>query len=405
MTAVPGTVVVEAGSPGGALGFVCIDSTINGRARGGLRLMPDVSARELELLARAMTLKYGFLGLPQGGAKGGVVGNPDAGPDERTETLLRFARAAAPILASRVYTPDADMGTTGPDIQRMLAGIGVRLARREHRGTRSGLYTAATVFESARAAAAAQGVRVDAARVAIEGFGNVGGPLAGMFVQAGARVVAVSTRSGGVLNPGGLDIAALRARMLRDGEPAAFAGGRGDLGDFGELIEPAALKRLPVEIFCPCARHDSVGEDDAAAITARVVSCGANGPVTPAAEQRLWDLGILCVPDFVANAGGVLGGTMEFAGWRPGEILAFVGRRFGPRVASLVGEARRTGRPLRLVAEDIARERFNLVKRAAERRSRARRGVEAALAAYREGWVPGRVVRRLSAGYFRHCVS
>jgi glutamate dehydrogenase (NAD(P)+) len=217
MTVLTGTIVVKAGSSDDVLGFVCIDSTINGRARGGLRLMPDVSPRELELLARAMTLKYGFLGLPQGGAKGGVLGNPDAGPGERAEILLRFARAAAPILASRAYTPDADMGTSGPEIQRMLAGIGIRLARREHRGTRSGLYTAATVFESARAAAAAQGVSVGAARVAIEGYGNVGGPLAGMFVQAGARVVAVSTRSGGLYNPRGLDIAALRALMLRDG--------------------------------------------------------------------------------------------------------------------------------------------------------------------------------------------
>jgi glutamate dehydrogenase (NAD(P)+) len=164
------------------------------------------------------------------------------------------------------------------------------------------------------------------------------------------------------------------------------------------------LKRLPVEIFCPCARHDSVVEDDAAAMTARVVSCGANSPVTPAAEQRLWDRGILCVPDFVANSGGVLGGTMEFAGWRPGETLAFFERLFGPRVASLVGEARRTGRPLRLAAEDFATERFALVKRAAEQRSWRRQGVEAALAAYRKGWVPRRFIRRLSTGYFKRCV-
>jgi glutamate dehydrogenase/leucine dehydrogenase len=399
MTPTSQTHVVRPGPDGEVLGYVCVDSTINGRARGGLRLMPDVTQDELEKLARAMTLKYGFLGLPQGGAKGGVLGDPEASAGERASVLLRFARAAAPLLMPRTYVPDADMGMTGSDVQRMLESIGVRISRREYRGSRSGDYTAGTVFEAARAAAGIQAVAIEGCRIAIEGFGKVGGPLAEMFVRTGARVVAISTTAGGLYNPRGLDIATLRERGRRMGGAVVMEPGLGD------RIDTTELKRVPADIFCPCARHDSVHEDDVPTMPARVISCGANSPVTPAAEQRLWERGVLCVPDFVANSGGVLGGTMEFAGWRPGEILDFCGRRFGARVASLICDAQRSGQSLRAAAETLALARFDEVKRQAERTSWGRHGVQAALAIYREGWLPGRLVHWLSDGYFRRRVS
>ena len=399
MTGVPRTIVVRSSSDGEVLGFVCIDSTVNGRARGGLRLMPDVNPHELGLLARAMTLKYGFLGLPQGGAKAGVIGDPEASPEERAARLHRFAEHAAPLLAARTYVPDSDMGTTGSDIQAMLESAGIRVARREYRGHRSGLYTAATVFEAARAAAAARDLPLAACRVAIEGFGRVGQPLAEMFVRAGATVVAISTRHGGLYNASGLNVAALGERVRAGGDAVLARTG------LGAPIAAPDLKFVPAEIFCPCARHESITEEDTGALQAKVISCGANSPVTPAAERRLWERGILCVPDFVANAGGVLGGTMEFAGWRCAEILEFCEERFRPRVASLIREAGQAGRPLREVAEAFALGRFAGVKRQAERASSRRGVIETVLAAHREGWVPGRLVRWASVGYFRRAVS
>jgi len=387
------TVVTSA--PGGEpLGLVCVDSTVNGRARGGLRLLPDVTLHELELLARAMTLKYGFLGLPQGGAKAGVFGDPDGPPHERAACLRRFAEAAAPLLRSRAYVPDSDMGTTGAEIQAMLEAVNIRVARREYRGSRSGLYTAATVFASARAAAAATGLALPGCRVAIEGFGRVGQPLARMFARAGANVVAIATRQGGVHNPRGLDVEAVADRIRAGGEGAVAAAGLGD------PIGATDAKLVPSDVLCPCARHESITLADAGAIEARVISCGANSPITPDAEGRLWERGILCVPDFVANAGGVLGGTMEFAGWRTGEILDFCDQRFRPRVAALFEEARHAGTPMRDAAEAFAMKRFADVKRLAEQPSWRRGGTQAALAAYRQGWLPGRLVRRLSSGYF-----
>jgi len=399
MTPTPQTVVVRSGSQGEVLGFVCIDSTINDRARGGLRLMPDVSQDELEKLARAMTLKYGFLGLPQGGAKGGVLGDPETSAEVRASVLLRFARAAAPLLARRTYVPDADMGTSGGDVQRMLDGIGVRISPREYRGSRSGDYTAGTVFEAARAAVGIRGMALEGCRVAIEGFGKVGSPLAEMFVRTGARVVAISTKAGGLYNPRGLDIAALRERGRAAGSSVVTE------AHLGDRINATELKRVPADVFCPCARHDSVREDDVPTMPATVISCGANSPIIPAAERLLWERGVICVPDFVANSGGVLGGTMEFAGWRPGEIFDFYDRRFRARVEWLIRDAQRSGQPLRVAAETLAFARFEDVKRQAERGSWARRGMQAALAVYREGWLPGRLVRRMSDEYFQRRLS
>jgi glutamate dehydrogenase (NAD(P)+) len=386
--------VVQEEESGVLLGFVAIDSTIDGRARGGVRMVPDVSLDELEKLARAMTLKFGFLGLPQGGAKAGVLGDPDSGAEVRRATLHRFAKAIRPLLERREFTPYADMGTSSAEIQRMLESVGLRASRRDYQSDLSGDYTARTVFEAARAAVAVRGLDLADCRVAIEGFGKVGGPLAGLFVRAGARVVAISTSFGGLYHPLGLDIVRLRAMVEQMGSVAVRK------YDTCEGIENTRLKELPADIFCPCARHDTVQTSDVPRMPATILSCGANCPVTPEAERLLWRRGVVCVPDFVANCGGVLGGTMEFCGWRPREIFAFLEQRFRTRVERMIHRALETGKPLREMAEDAALARFHEVKRKTEQPSLAGRCFSAGIALYRAGWVPARLVRRLSKGYF-----
>jgi glutamate dehydrogenase (NAD(P)+) len=390
----PRKIVVEDEGSGALLGFVAIDSTIEGRAQGGLRMAPDVSLDELEKLARAMTLKYGFLGLPQGGAKAGVLGDPESGAEVRSAALHRFAKAIRPLLERREYVPYSDMGISSGEIQRMLEGVGLPVPRREYRGNPSGDYAAGTVFEAARAAAAVRGLNLAGCRVAIEGFGEVGRPLAEMFVRAGARVVAISTSFGGLYHPLGLDIARLRAMAHKMGGVVVKK------YDGCERIEKSRLKEIPADIFCPCARHDSVQTSDVARMLASILSCGANSPVTPEAERLLWRRGVVCVPDFVANCGGVLGGTMDFCGWRPKEILVLLEHRFRSAVERLIRGALETGKPLREMAEDVALTRFHEVKRRAEQPSAGGRCFSAGIALYRAGWVPARLVRRLSKGYF-----
>lgn len=387
------------------LGYVAIDSTVGGRSRGGLRMVPDVDEAEVRGLARAMTLKYGFLGLPQGGAKAGVRGDPEAPREERQAKLAAFARLVAPLLRSRVFTPDTDMGTTRADIAHVLAVAGAPVPPRSESAQRSGFYTALTVRAAARVAAQRAGLELDGARVAIEGFGSVGASLAMLLHDAGARVVAVSTTAGAVYAPDGLDVARLVALAAERGSRVVDAYVEEQRGRGVQRLEREALLTLPVDVLCPCARHGSVHAGNVAAVQACVVAPGANNPLTLEAERALDERGVACVPDFVANSGGVLGGTMEFAAVREHAIAAFVDDHFAARVAWLLAEAARTGEPTRTVAERVALARRLAPTRQPMWRRPLRHVLDSGLALYRRGLVPGAVVGRLSLPYFRRSMA
>ena len=385
------------------VGYIAIDSTVDGRARGGLRLMPDVDETEVRGLARAMTLKYGFLGLPQGGAKAGVRGDPEGPPEARHARLAAFARLVAPVLRSGMFTPDTDMGTTRADIAHVLAVAGVPAAPRRGSSERSGLYTALTVRAAARVATHAVNLDLAGARVAIEGFGSVGASLAALLRDVGARVVAVSTSAGAVYDPAGLDVAELGvlARRAGSGVVHAYADTRPGV----RRLDRAELFALPVDVLCPCARHGSVHEGNVGEVRARVVAPGANNPITPAAERLLLERGVICVPDFVANCGGVLGGTMEFAAVSVPTITDFVDGHFAARVAWLLAEATRTGETIRTVAERLALARRLGATRPPLWRVPLGKLLGSGLALYRQGLVPAAVVGRLSLPYFRRAMA
>jgi glutamate dehydrogenase/leucine dehydrogenase len=387
------------------LGYVAIDSTVHGRSRGGLRMLPDVDEPEMRGLARAMTLKYGFLGLPQGGAKGGVRGDPEAPAENRRARLGAFARLVAPLLRSGVFTPDTDMGTTRADIDHVLAVAGVTAPRRRGSASRSGFYTALTVRAAARVAARAAGVELTGARVAIEGFGSVGASLALLVRDEGARVVAASTSAGAVYAPDGLDVARLAALGRELGSRAIEAYADEARGEGARRIEREALLALPVDVLCPCARHGSVHEGNASAVQARVVAPGANNPVTPDAERALEARGVVCVPDFVSNSGGVLGGTMEFAAVPERAIAVFVDEHFAARVAWLLAASARGGESPRALAVRLALSRRASGQRRAAWRAPLGRALDAGLVMYRRGWVPAAIVGRLSLPYFRRTMA
>ncbi len=369
------------------LGYVAIDSTMDGRCCGGLRMLPDVNEAEIAGLARAMTLKYGFLGLPQGGAKAGVRGDPEAPPEVRRERLLAFGREIAPMLCSRRYAPHPDMGTNNTDIRELLQSVGVKVKHRELRVKDSGYYTALTVMAGVKQGARHIGLDLSCASVAIEGFGKVGGALGGLLAAAQIRVVAVSTSRGALYNPRGLDMKQLCAET-----GSSFVERYRD----AEHLDRAALLELPVDVLCPCARHDSIHAGNASRIAAKLISPGANNPVTPEAERMLRERSVLCLPDFVTNSGGVLGGTMEFA-MQPRDVIErFVDQQIGARIARLLGQST----PPRELAERDARARFAAMHQAAEHPTLKGRLMEVGLECHRRGWVPGALIRKLSLSYF-----
>jgi glutamate dehydrogenase (NAD(P)+) len=381
------------------LGFIAIDSLLDGRARGGLRMLPDVSAAELRDAARAMTLKYGFLGLPQGGAKAGVLGDGEAPREEKQARLAEFARVAAPVLEARLYVPDSDLGTTAPDIQSMLRSIGVKVTRREWRTTRSGYYTAYSCLVSAVSALAQRGKSLAGQQVAIEGFGSVGSSLARLMQQRGARVVAVSTSQGAVFDPKGLDLDQL--------EPLSEAYGSAFVRQIDSRlqIERSRLLELPVDLLCPCARRHGIDETNVGRIAAPLICPGANDPIAPAAEAELLTREVVVLPDFVTNSGGVLGGTMEFAGLEQPSILALFDQFYTDRVTALLEACAAQGLSPRTLATAEAEERHARARQAAEHPSVAGRLFSLGLEAYRKGWIPRRLVALLSPIYMQKLLS
>lgn len=381
----------ETGTP---LGWLVVDATVNGRSHGGLRLAQDVSLAELRVLARRMTLKFGFLGLPGGGAKAGVLGDPEAAPEQRVARLRRFAAFLAPLLRSGFYCPWPDLGTCESEIDAMLTSVGVRRSRREPTRGQSSFYTALTVVVGAQVAARYLGCDLAGLRVAIQGFGKVGIAVAQGLAEKGAQIVAVSTSQGALYHPSGLPIEMLVAMSRQAGS------GFVHLYREAERMDKEELLTLPVDLLCPCATSESIHVSNAAQVQARIISAGANYPVTPEAEQMLLRRGTLCLPDFVTNCGGVLGGTMSFAGLGVGTIRRFVEEKVGPRITALIKANWEQGEPLSMVAEQQALERFMQVKQQSERPDFKNSVFQTGLMLYRRGLVPEGVVRALATHYF-----
>jgi glutamate dehydrogenase/leucine dehydrogenase len=189
---------------GKPFGWVVIDSLVNRHAHGGLRISPNVSLQELQDLAYKMTLKFGYVGIANGGAKAGIIGNPEGSVEERMALLRKFSDAIQPV--KHTFFPHADMGTTRAEINE---AFGKSDRRKEPSREQSGFFTASSVVICASVAANHLGKQMNELTAAIEGFGKVGSAVASFLQQLGVRIVAVSTSRGAIFNNNGLNISEL----------------------------------------------------------------------------------------------------------------------------------------------------------------------------------------------------
>jgi glutamate dehydrogenase/leucine dehydrogenase len=377
------------------MGYVVIDSLIGGRATGGLRMLPDISKQEMRNLARSMTLKFGFLGLPQGGGKAGVIGNPENPLAMRQRRLEQFGTAIKPLLLERTFIPGTDMGTSNEDIRHLLRFVGLKPKRRELRGINSGYYTALSVFSGVKQAMGHVGKEMAGATVAIEGFGKVGSALAELLTNAHTRIVAISTTMGGLVNLNGLDIPRLKTLAKEEKSRVVLSYPE------AEWVDPKRIPELPVDVFCPCARHDSIHAGNVQNVRARFISSGANNPVTAQAEHLLFERGVLCLPDFVTNCGGVLGGTMEFAGINRRAIETFIESNLGTRIAWILDESDRRSLIPTEIATALSLRRFEEVRLRLAHPTPGQKFFQFALELYRRGYIPAVVVASLSLPFFK----
>jgi glutamate dehydrogenase (NAD(P)+) len=297
-------------------GYRVLYNTSRGPAKGGIRFDMQVNLEEVKALAAWMTWKCAVVNLPFGGAKGGVICDPLKMSVNELERLTR--RYTAGIMAT--LGPDSDV--PAPDVntnERVMAWVmdtysmhkqhtvtavvtgkpvemGGSLGRREATGRGCMIVT--------REALRHLGMPIQGTTVAIQGFGNVGSVAANLLAKEGCKIVAISDRTGGLYNTGGVDIDAAIAHVRQHKSLEGFRG--------GDHITNEELLVLPVDVLVPAALENVITSKNAGKVQARVICEGANGPTTAAADSILDEKGIFVIPDILANAGGV---TVSYFEW------------------------------------------------------------------------------------------
>ena len=313
-------------------GYRVTHNIARGPSKGGIRYHPDVTLDEVRALAMWMTWKCALMGIPFGGAKGGVICDPkELSAAELERMTRRFTTEIINEIGPERDIPAPDVGTDarvmawifdtysmnkGHSVLGVVTGkpiqIGGSLGREEA--------TARGALFSVREALRKKEIPLRGASVVVQGFGNVGSYLAGFLADDGAKVIAISDSSGGLHNPRGIDIS---AAVAHKGETGSLAGLRG-----AESITNDELLLLECDVLAPCALEQVLHAENASKVRAKVVCEGANGPTTPAADEILEDAGVLILPDILANAGGVVVSYFEWVQglqeyfWKEAEVNA-----------------------------------------------------------------------------------
>ncbi len=290
----------------GLKGILVVDNVATGPSIGGLRIAPDVNVEECARLARAMTLKNAVAGLAHGGGKSVLFADPKM-PRDRKEQLIRGFAYALRNEADYIFGPD--MGTDETCMAWIKDEIGRSVGLPREIGGIPLDEIGATGWGVSRVADVAArhiGLSLNGARVAIQGFGAVGKHAARFLANQGAMLVAASDSCGTIHDPEGLDLGAL-IPLKESGKPVCDYTG-------GQKLGRDAIAGIECDIWIPAARPDVINEANVQQLDTRLVVQGANIPFTVGAEKILHERGVLVVPDFIANAGGVICAAMEYHG-------------------------------------------------------------------------------------------
>ena len=302
-------VLMDSGKTEVFQGYRVHHSTVLGPTKGGLRYAPDVNLGEVTALAMLMSWKCALIGLPYGGAKGGVSVDPHALSKRELEHLTRRYTAEIMLfIGPDLDIPAPDLGTDeqtmawmmdtysmtqGKSVPGVVTGkpliVGGSAGRREATG-RGIVYA---VYHAAHRL----GQNLQGLKVVVQGFGNVGSVAARLLWREGCVVVGVGDVRGAIWNPHGFDVRQLEAHVAESGSVAGFPG--------SEPLGNADLLERPCDILVPAAVGSQLREDNADRVRATIVAEGANGPTTPEADAVLEAKGVFVLPDFLCNAGGV----------------------------------------------------------------------------------------------------
>ncbi|MFD2753497.1 Glu/Leu/Phe/Val family dehydrogenase [Comamonas terrae] len=287
-----------------------------GPGKGGVRFHQDVTLSEVMALSAWMSVKNAAVNVPYGGAKGGIRVDPRTLSKGELERLTRrYTSEIGLLIGPSKDIPAPDVNTNGQIMAWMMdtysmntgaTATGVVTGKPIDLGGSLGRVeaTGRGVFTVGVEAAKLTGLSVQGARVAVQGFGNVGGTAGKLFAEAGAKVVAVQDHTGTIHNANGLDVPALLEHVTNTGGVGGFAG--------AQAMDAKDFWGVECDILIPAALEGQITKDNAGQIKAKMVIEGANGPTTPEADDILTDKGVLVLPDVIANAGGV---TVSYFEW------------------------------------------------------------------------------------------
>jgi glutamate dehydrogenase/leucine dehydrogenase len=333
----------------GLRAILVVDNVACGPSIGGARMDVDVTVDECFRLARAMTYKNAAAGIPHGGGKSVIVADPKMDLGEKERLVRSFARSIGDI---HDYIVGPDMGTDETCMAWCRDEIGRSVGLPPEIGGIPLDEIGATGFGLSVCGQAAQDfcdVKLDGARVVVQGFGSVGRHAARFLREKGARLVAAADSRGAVAAEAGLDLDALLAHKAGGASVTDFAGGQSISGD--------ALLDVACDIFVPAARPDVIRADNVDRVTARLILSGANIPVTLEAERILHDRGVLVIPDFIANAGGVICASVEYHGGTQTQAFAVIEEKIRANTTTVLADAAENGEPPRLAAQSMAERR------------------------------------------------
>jgi glutamate dehydrogenase (NAD(P)+) len=342
----------------GMRGVLVIDNTARGMGKGGTRMSPTLTVEEVARLARTMTWKWAAVDLYHGGAKAGILGDPRS---RDKESILRaFARALRNEVPEE-YVFGLDMGLTERDAAIFADELGDRGAAVGLPRALGGLpydelgVTGYGVAEAADAAARAIDLSIVGTTVAIQGFGAVGQAAAERLFELGAVVTAVSTARGAVIDPAGIDVARMSALRAEVGDDCVH--------EYGNAVDAWEALEAPAQILVPAAREDVIDKDLAQRTEALLVVEGANLPTTPVARQVLHERGVVIVPDFIANAGGIVAAAHSMDARRspftvdPTDVFPMISAKVRANAETVVRASRAHGIAPHAAAQQIAEER------------------------------------------------
>lgn len=333
----------------GLRAILVVDNVACGPAIGGIRMAPDVTTEEVFRLARAMTLKNAAAGLPHGGGKSAILADPKLPLSDKERLVRTFARAIKGITE---YIPGPNMGTDELCMAWVKDEIGRAVGLPPEIGGIPLDEIGATGFGlsiSTEVASQFCNLELKNARLVIQGFGSVGKHAARFLADKGVVLIGAADSQGTLFNPQGIDVAQLIELKNRGKSVIDYPN--------GTKLDRHAVIDIECDIWIPAARPDVVRADNAANLRTKLVVQGANIPFTSAAEQICHERNILVVPDFIANAGGVICGAVEYRGGT--KVMAFqtIEEKIRANSTLILQQSAKVGQLPRQVAVELAKER------------------------------------------------